>query len=472
MFNYSEKQEIPVENTKLNETILVIDDSPTNLEVLYTTLADAGYEVLVEMDGISGIEQVEANPPDLILLDIMMPKIDGFETCRRLQADPLTKDIPIIFMTALSDTPEKVKGLELGAVDYITKPFQQDEVLARIKVQLKLRRLNIELDQQKQKLEERVKERTAELSATVEELQKTQLQLVQSEKISTLGQLVAGVAHEVNNPIGFISTNLYHANQYAQDLIYLLKLYQKKFPSSDTDIEELIESIDLEHILADLPKLLSSMKLGSDRIRGIMQSLRNFSRADGVQKKAVDIHEGIETTLMILQHRLKPQTNRLPIQVVKEYGNLPPIECYPGQLNQVFMNLLANAIDALDEAFNTTCHIASIDEMGSIKESDTHPQPRNSGNHVTPRIFVSTAASKENLIIRIADNGMGIPELVKNNIFQAFYTTKPEGKGTGLGLSISYQIITDKHSGTLECISSSGQGTEFIIQIPIGTNNS
>jgi two-component system NtrC family sensor kinase len=468
MLNHIENQEIPLENIKQNETILVIDDSPTNLEVLYTTLADAGYEVLVEMDGISGIEQVEANPPDLILLDIMMPKIDGFETCRRLQADPLTKDIPIIFMTALSDTVEKVKGLQLGAVDYITKPFQQDEVLARIKVQLKLRRLNIELDQQKQKLEERVKERTAELSTTVEELQKTQLQLVQSEKISTLGQLVAGVAHEINNPIGFISTNLYHANQYAQDLIYLLKLYQKKFPSPDREIEEIIESIDLEHIVGDLPKLLSSMKLGSDRIRGIMQSLRTFSRADGVKKKAIDIHEGIETTLMILQHRLKPQTNRLPIQVIKEYGNLPPIECYPGQLNQVFMNLLANAIDALDEAFNTTCHIASVDEsMGSIKELDTHPQPRNTGNHLTPRIFIYTAASKENLTIRIADNGMGMPELVQNHIFQAFYTTKPEGKGTGLGLSISYQIITDKHSGTLECISSCGQGTEFIIQIPI-----
>jgi two-component system, NtrC family, sensor kinase len=467
MLNHTGNQDNLLENTKLNETILVIDDSPTNLEVLYTTLADAGYEVLVEMDGISGIEQVEANPPDLILLDIMMPKIDGFETCRRLQADPLTKDIPIIFMTALSDTLEKVKGLQLGAVDYITKPFQQDEVLARIKVQLKLRRLNIELDQQKQKLEERVKQRTAELSTIVEELQRTQLQLVQSEKISGLGQLVAGVAHEVNNPIGFISSNLYHANQYAQDLISLLKLYRQKFPQPGDDIEEVIESIDLEHILGDLPKLLSSMKLGSDRIRGIMQSLRTFSRADGVKKKAIDIHEGIETTLMILQHRIKPQTNRLPIQVIKEYGNLPPVECFPGQLNQVFMNLLANAIDALDEAFTTTCHIPLTDEAIHSPESDTHPQPQSNGNHVSPRIFIYTAANKENLTIRIADNGMGIPESVLKHIFQAFYTTKPEGKGTGLGLSISYQIITEKHNGTLECISSSGQGTEFIIQIPM-----
>lgn len=460
-------RKIIFENTKSIETILVIDDSPTNLEVLYTTLADAGYEVLVEMDGISGIEQVEANPPDLILLDIMMPKIDGFETCRRLQADPSTKDIPIIFMTALSDTHEKVRGLQLGAVDYITKPFQQDEVIARIKVQLKLRKLNLELDQQKQKLEQRVKERTVELSATVEELQKTQLQLVHSEKISTLGQLVAGVAHEINNPIGFISTNLYHANQYAQDLIYLLKLYRQKFPKAGNEIDEMIESIDLDHIISDLPKLLSSMKLGSDRIRGIMQSLRTFSRTDGIEKKAVDIHEGIETTLMILQHRLKPQTNRLPIQIIKDYGNLPPIQCYPGQLNQVFMNLLANAIDALDEAFST-CHVASTDEsMRHINEFDTHPQPHSSGNQIAPQILICTTANKENLTIRIADNGMGIPESIRNQIFQAFYTTKPEGKGTGLGLSISYQIITDKHGGTLECLSSSGQGTEFIIQIPM-----
>lgn len=439
-----------LDNIKIINTILVIDDSSTNLEVLYDTLSNAGYEVLVEMDGISGIEQVKNNPPDLILLDIMMPKIDGFETCRRLQVNPSTKDIPIIFITALAEAEDKVKGLNLGAVDYITKPFQQQEVLARIQLHLKLRRLTTELDQQKQQLEQRVQERTAELAKALSELKKTQLQLVQSEKISTLGQLVAGIAHEVNNPLGFISSNLHHANQYAQDLINLVRLYRKQFSSPGREIEEESESIDLEHLLEDLPRLISSMKLGSDRIRGIMQTLRKFSRADAVAKKAVDIHEGLETTLMILQHRLRALPKRPAIQVIKDYGNLPLVECYPGQLNQVFMNLLANAIEALEEGVGKQ-------GLKSLAIS-------------TPQIQIRTTADKEKLTIRVADNGLGMSESVQNQIFCPFFTTKPQGKGTGLGLSISYQIITENHGGTLQCISSVGKGTEFVIQIPLNVN--
>ncbi|MBF2065401.1 MAG: response regulator [Calothrix sp. C42_A2020_038] len=442
-------------DTRQTETILVIDDSPTNLEVLYATLSDVGYEVLVEMDGFGGIEQALNNPPDLILLDIMMPKINGFEACRKLQSNPITKDIPIIFMTALADTAEKVKAFQMGAVDYITKPFQQEEVIARINVQLKLRRLNIELDQQKQKLEERVTERTAELSQALEELKQTQLQLVQTEKISSLGQMVAGVAHEINNPIGFISTNLYHASQYVRDLIQLIQVYREKFPQPGQEIEEIIESIDLDHISVDLPKLISSMKLGSDQIRGIMQSMRNYSRADGAEKKAVDIHEGIETTLMILQHRLKAQTFRPAIHVVKEYGNFPPVRCYPGQLNQVFMNLIANAIDAIDETIQENNWES---DRGKYLTPDTVL--------TAPLICICTTADKEYVTIQIGDNGKGMDLSVRDQIFNAFYTTKSEGKGTGLGLSISYQIITEKHGGTLECISSPNKGTEFIIQLP------
>ncbi|MGD1910053.1 MAG: response regulator [Rivularia sp. (in: cyanobacteria)] len=436
-------------NKKL-ETILVIDDSPTNLEILHDVLGGAGYEVLVEMDGVSGIEQVESNPPDLILLDVMMPKIDGFETCRRLQENPSTKHIPIIFITALTEAEEKVKGLSLGAVDYITKPFEQEEVLARINLHLKLRKLNLELDKQKQELERRVKERTFELSQALDELKQTQLQLVQTEKISSLGQLVAGVAHEINNPIGFISTNLYYADQYIEDLLKLVHIFQANCSNPGSEVEEQIEAMDLEHIEKDLPKIMSSMKLGTDTIKGIMQSLRNFSRSDGTNKKFVDIHEGIEATLMILQHRLKAYPKRPAIQVLKEYSILPKVKCYPGQLNQVFMNLLANAIDVLEESM-IDCQY-STDNHHMIKK---------------PQIRIVTTIDKHQVIVKIADNGKGMPQSVQHEIFQPFFTTKPEGKGTGLGLSISHQIITENHGGNLQCISCSGKGTEFLIQIPL-----
>ncbi len=449
--NHSKNMDLPYEefdsNKKL-ETILVIDDSPTNLEILHDVLGGAGYEVLVEMDGISGIEQVESNPPDLILLDVMMPKMDGFETCRRLQANPSVKDIPIIFITALTEAEEKVKGLSLGAVDYITKPFEQQEVLARISLHLKLRKLNVELDWQKQELEIRVDERTCELSQTLDELKQTQLQLVQTEKISSLGQLVAGVAHEVNNPIGFISTNLHYANQYIEDLLKLVRLFQKNCSNPGSEVQEQIELMDLGHIDKDLPKLMSSMKLGTDTIKGIMQSLRNFSRSDGENKKFVDIHEGIEATLMILQHRLKAYPKRAAIQIVKDYSVLPKVQCYSGQLNQVFMNLLANAIDALEESM-LDCEDLSHNFI--IKN---------------PQIYIGTTIDKHQLTVKIADNGKGMPESIRNEIFQPFFTTKPEGKGTGLGLSISYKIITENHGGNLQCISSPGKGTEFLIQIP------
>lgn len=293
----------------------------------------------------------------------------------------------------------------------------------------------------------REQERSQQLQQSFQQLQQTQAQLVQTEKISSLGQLVAGVAHEVNNPVSFISGNLSHVNQYVEDLINLLELYQKYLPSPPAEIADEIEAIDLEFLLQDLPKMISSMKLGTDRIRGIMMSLRNFSRTDSADKKAVDIHEGIETTLMILQHRLKANPTRPAIQVVKEYGQLPPVACFPGQMNQVFMNLLANAIDALEETNNGK----------AFADIEKHPNV----------ITIRTEVVDNQLTIHIADNGLGMSEETRQKLFDAFFTTKPEGKGTGLGLSISYQIVTEKHEGTLECISSPGQGAEFVIQIPL-----
>jgi signal transduction histidine kinase len=431
-------------------TILLIDDNPTNLGVLYGALSQYGYEIFIEMDGKSGIEQAQKTLPDLILLDVMMPKIDGFETCHQLKSNPLTQEIPIIFMTALSDTVDKVKGLQLGAVDYITKPFQQEEVIARIQVHLKLRQVSLELEQEKLNLEVKVQERTAELQNTLEELQETQLQLIQNEKMSSLGQLVAGIAHEINNPINFIAGNINYLDNYTQDLLKISQFCQQKY-SSDPELKEMTEDVDLDFLFRDLPALISSMKMGSKRISEIVKSLRNFSRLDEATLKQVNIHDGIESTLLILKNRLTATTYRPEIEVIKSYDHLPLIQCNAGEINQVLMNIVSNAIDALDE---------------QAEQQFMHDLRINSQTAYQIKIKTKTI-NLDWISISIQDNGKGICKSIKSKIFDPFFTTKPVGKGTGLGLSISYQIITEKHNGRLLCLSDSGKGTEFLIEIPV-----
>ncbi|MEH2252499.1 sensor histidine kinase [Nostoc sp.] len=289
------------------------------------------------------------------------------------------------------------------------------------------------------------KAQTQRLQQALHELQLAQTQLIQSEKMSSLGQLIAGVAHEINNPVNFISGNLKYVTEYGQDLLHLLKKYQKFLPVAPPELESELDNIDLEFIMQDLPKLLNSMKVGTGRIVEIVQSLKNFSRHDEAEMKAVNIHDGIDGTLMILHHRLKAAIRRPKIEIVKDYAKLPLIECYPGQLNQVFMNILANAIDALEEG------------MGNEEISPAIAQ-------ITIRTEV---LDNQWVVIRIADNGPGMKEEVIRRIYDPFFTTKDVGKGTGLGMAISYQIVVDKHGGMLKCRSQPGEGTEFWIQIPL-----
>ncbi|MBD2740473.1 ATP-binding protein [Coleofasciculus sp. FACHB-1120] len=303
------------------------------------------------------------------------------------------------------------------------------------------------------------KQQANHLQLALCKLQQTQTLLIQNEKMSSLGQLVAGVAHEINNPVNFVCGNLVHANQYSQDLLNLLQLYAKYYPQPVPEIEEEAEAIDLNFLMADFPKTLSSMQIGADRIQQIVQSLRNFSRIDESQMKAVDIHEGIDSTLLILHSRLKSRGVNTGITILKEYGDLPSVECYAGLLNQVFMNLISNAIDALEEAEA---------RRDSAQEMALHSPLLGSSPAPLPCIRIRTdVLDNGKASIRIIDNGPGMSEEIRTKIFDPFFTTKPTGKGTGLGLSISYQIIVERHRGVLKCNSAPEQGTEFVIEIPI-----
>jgi signal transduction histidine kinase len=432
--------------------IQIVDDTPANLAVMSEALHDAGFEVALATNGTQALKQLSRQHPDLILLDVMMPGLTGFEVCSHLKQNPDTAKIPVIFMTALSDLASKTKGFELGAVDYITKPFQEQEAIARIKLHLQLHSLTTTLEQQ-------VAQRTADLSEALRSLQSSQIQLVQREKMSALGNLVAGVAHEINNPLGFVLGNLRYIAQATTDLFELIDLYQQHYPQPEAAIEDAIASIDLPYVKGDFPQLIQSTQSGLERIRDISNSLRTFSRADSDRPIAFQLQDGIDSTLLILKHRLKENDVRPEIQVIKRYGDLPLVTCYAGQVNQVFMNLLANAIDAVNERYGQRESV-----LPNTAQTEAAPSPR-----PDPEIHIQTAltANADAVQVQIKDTGIGMSSAIQHKIFDQRFTTKAVGQGTGLGLAIVHQIITEKHGGTITVDSTPGKGSTFTITLPL-----
>lgn len=422
--------------------ILVVDDVPANLEVVTETLSLEGSVVTVASSGERAIKQLNRHLPHLILLDIQMPGMNGFETCKAIKANPDWKHIPIIFLTALSDTDSILRGFEVGAVDYISKPFREPELLARVKNHLQLQRIT-------QTLEQQVAERTAALVNTMDELKLSQLRLVKQEKMSALGNLVAGIAHEINNPVGCIVGNVDISQDYIDDLLGLLDLYAQELPDPSDVLKAELEIVDPAYVREDLTMLMEAMKSSSDRIQDISKSLRVFSRSDMENKQIFDIREGINSTVLILRHRLKANVDRPEIQVLTNYSDYSQVCCFPGQLNQVFMNILANAIDMFDEmALQTT-----------FEDLEVNPQ----------KITIQTVylLEQDTVEIQIADNGKGMPDEVEARIFEHLFTTKAVGKGTGLGLAIAQQIVTDVHGGSIEVRSAVGEGSCFVIRLPL-----
>nr|WP_255547291.1 PAS domain-containing protein [Oxynema sp. CENA135] len=416
-------------------------------ETLYRTLArnfPNGAVCLFDRD----YRYTLAEGTELAKVGLSKAAMEG-QTCRDV-FDPETAEIIEPLYAKALDGEETVAEIPYAGRIYLTHvlPLKDDtgEVIAGMMMTQNIteRKKN---EQVLRRSRQRLREQAHRLRDALAELKQTQTQLIQTEKLSSLGQLVAGVAHEINNPVSFIYGNIAHARQYANELLELVELYADAYPEPTEAIAERIETMGLDFVREDFPKLMSSMQVGADRIREVVLSLQNFSRLDQAQKKPVNLHEGIDSTLLILQSRLKAKGGRPGIEVVKDYGDLPKVECYAGQLNQVFMNLLANAIDALEER-GIECDASESGEE--------------------PTIAIRTRAIAGNRVeIRIADNGLGMTPNVRRKLFEPFFTTKPPGKGTGLGLSISYQVVVQKHGGQLNCDSTPGRGTEFEIVLPI-----
>lgn len=415
-----------------NFDILIVDDTPENIRFLSTMLADQGYQVRKALTGKMALTAAQATTPDLILLDINMPQMNGYETCEQLKQNEATASVPVIFLSALNDVVDKVKAFQVGGVDFITKPFQFEEVLVRIQTHLQI-----------QVLQSQLHLKNSQLEKALESLKQMQAQLLRKEKLSGLGQLVAGVCHEINNPVSFIAGNLKPAQDSIQTLLELIDAYQKEYPEPSPAIKILVEEAELDFLVSDLQNMMRSMRTGVDRIGSIVLALRIFSRLGESDIKSTDIHECLDSTLLLLHHRFAEDPTMPDIEIIKNYGELPLVTCHSSEMNQVFLSLLTNAIDALQEKF-----------------SHSNPAQENPIIQITTELNIP-----KQILIRIKDNGIGISDEVEKHLFEPFFTTKPVGQGIGLGLATSYQIVVERHKGSLNYCASAGI-TEFIIEIP------
>ncbi|MBR8835003.1 MAG: hybrid sensor histidine kinase/response regulator [Stigonema ocellatum SAG 48.90 = DSM 106950] len=463
--------------------IMIVDDDPevhqaTTLALKNFTFEGKTLNFIFAHSGKEAKQLIESHPDTaFILLDVVMETNDaGLEVVKYIREELKNQFVRIILRTGQpGEAPEESVILNYDINDYQLKVELTRQKLVTIAIAtLRSYRDLLVLEDNRKKLTELnavLEQQKATLTQMLDKLQQTELQLVQREKMGAIGNMVAGVAHEINNPIGFISGNLQPAVDYIHDLFELLDLYQHKFPNAGPEIEEEIAAIDLEYLREDLPKLISSMGTGIQRIRNITTSLLTFSRADCDRKVPFNIHSGIDSTILILKHRLKENKNRPEIKVVKDYGDLPDVECFPGQINQVFMNLLANAIDAFELGigdWGLATGDWNWDPNQIFKEFlPQSPIPNHQSPIPTIRISTELNPPKTSVLIRIQDNGVGMSEEVKQKLFESLFTTKPVGKGTGLGLAIARQIVVEKHQGTLEVYSELGHGSEFLITIPV-----
>ncbi|WP_317204190.1 response regulator [Janthinobacterium sp.] len=426
-------------------TVLIIDDTPANVAVLADYLEDQGLRVVVAQDGEEGLQRAQFVRPDLILLDVMMPGMDGFETCRQLKSRAEVKDIPVIFMTALTDTSNVVNGFAVGGVDYVTKPIQIEEVLARINTHLSLRAMHQQLSAQNLILQQEVTTRleteaalqlaNGEQQALIGKLQEAHDQLLQSEKMASIGQLAAGIAHEINNPIGFINSNMGSLQTYFDTLFSALDACEKVLTEAPgcgqlaARFAQVKQEAEIDYLRDDIVELMKESKEGLKRVKDIVQALKDFSHVGQANWLEADLHRGLDSTLNIVSNEIKYKA-----EVIKRYGDLPPVKCLASQLNQVFMNLLVNAAHA-------------IKEFGTIT--------------------ISTGCTDADWVwVEIRDTGQGVPAENLNRIFEPFFTTKPVGSGTGLGLSLSYGIV-HKHGGRIEVRSEAGVGSSFTVHLPV-----